>query len=78
MNEKQSKFQSGTIVRLKSGGPLMTSMGYTEPPTDDETATRYVACVWFPETDSAQWNTRYTPRPEHESFEEDALVEVAT
>ncbi len=54
------EFQPGDLVRLKSGGPVMTveQVG-KRPMTEDDT----VWCTWFKKVSNRQAIQRETPKP---------------
>lgn len=43
---KSSKFKAGDVVKLKSGGPQMTIVGYRQVSLANKTATEFLAS-WF-------------------------------
>jgi len=46
-----SKFQSGDVVELKSGGPKMTVEGFKWNPASGKYNTESVQCTWFKNED---------------------------
>jgi uncharacterized protein YodC (DUF2158 family) len=42
-------FRKGDVVKLRSGGPLMTIESFQEESTDWDTSNYFAKCVWFVE-----------------------------
>lgn len=56
--EPKKQWKVGDLVRLKSGGPVMTVAGYIQPEIrtfdlGEDVTVPYVQCDWFPLTGTA-------------------------
>jgi uncharacterized protein YodC (DUF2158 family) len=75
-----NKWKVGDLVRLKSGGPVMTVEGYSVPTVMLEGDVPQVSCGYFPEVGSALaaigGNKTMYGDPQSFDFSEDALEAV--